>query len=57
MKYATVITFPDHLTKEECDDILRRMVKAGYCEKTYTGNAPVAKGFDPDMSSPTLYFP
>ena len=55
--HAAVITFPEGMTKAECDDILRRMFKAGYCKAAYDGNAPTCQAFDPDFSSPTLYFP
>lgn len=55
--HAAVITFPHGMTKVECDDILRRMFKAGYCQAEYGGDAPTCQAFDPDFSSPTLYFP
>jgi len=56
-RHAAVITFPAHMTKAQCDDILARMLKAGYCDPAYNGNAPTCREYDPDMSSPTLYFP
>ena len=56
-KRAAMIVFPDRLTKDQCDDILARMLKAGYCEPAYGGDAPTCTEYDPDMSCPTLYFP
>lgn len=55
--YGAVITFPDGMTKEQCDDILRRMFKAGYCKASYGGNAPTCHGFNPDHGSPVWYIP
>ena len=57
IKHAAVITFPDHMSQEECNVILARMVKAGYCEKAYDGKPPTVRPFCPDRDCPTLYFP
>lgn len=55
--HAVVLTFPDHLTKEQCDDILMRMHKAGYCKADYQGKAPTCHAFNPDHGSPVFYIP
>jgi hypothetical protein len=63
MAHGALIQFPDGMTKEQCDDILRRMFKAGYCKGVRTDfrsdkvEAPTARSFNPDHGSPTWYIP
>lgn len=55
--HAVVLTFPDGWTKEQCDDMLQRMFKAGYCKPDYHGKAPTCHTFNPDHGSPVFYIP
>lgn len=55
--HAVLITFPDGMSKEKCDDILRRMFKAGYCKAGDHGTAPTCRTFNPDQGSPVFYIP
>jgi hypothetical protein len=55
--YGVVITFPIGMTQEQCDNILARMFKAGYCNADYRGKAPTAHAFNPDHGSPCWYIP
>lgn len=55
--HGVVITFPEHMTKAQCDDILRRMYKAGYCNAAYRGEAPTCHEFNPQHGSPVWYIP
>lgn len=55
--HGCVIIFPDHMTKEQCNDLLKRMFKAGYCKANYKGEAPTCHAFNPDHGSPTWYVP
>ena len=57
IRHAAMIKFPAHMTKAQCDDILLRMLKAGYCETTFDGKPPTAQAYEPEMTSPCLYFP
>lgn len=63
MAHGAVIIFPDHMTKEQCDDILRRMFKARYCKgvrKDFRKPdlvAPTANAFNPDHGEPVWYIP
>ncbi len=62
MAHGAVITFPDHMTQEQCDDILRRMFNAGYCkgvQKDFRSMevAPTAREYNPDFGSPVWYIP
>jgi hypothetical protein len=63
MAHGAVIIFPDHMTKEQCDDILRRMFNAGYCKgvrpdfRSTNEVAPTASRFNPDHGSPVWYIP
>ncbi len=55
--YGAVITFPEGMTKAQCDDILRRMYKAGYCNAVARDTPPTAREFNPDHGSPVWYIP
>jgi hypothetical protein len=55
--YGVVITFPDGMTKEECNDILRRMLKSGYCNPGYDGKAPTVHEYNAEHGSPVWYIP
>ena len=55
--HGVVIQFPDHMTREQCDDILKRMMKAGYCKPAWNGEAPTAHEFDPEFGGPVWYIP
>lgn len=58
MARGAIITFPDHMTKEQCEDILARMLKAGYCKPNELDNkAPFVHEYDPKYSSPCFYLP
>lgn len=63
MAHATIIHFPDHMTQEQCDDILQRMFKDGYCKgvkpdfRSQEVVAPHARYFNPDFGSPCWYIP
>lgn len=52
-----IFIFPDGMTKEQCDDILRRMMKAGYCKPAYGGKAPTCHEFDDAHGGPVWYIP
>lgn len=54
---VAMVEFPDHMTEQECNDILVRMMKAGYCKPTYDNKAPTCRTYEPWLTSPTLYFP
>ncbi len=55
--YGAVIQFPDGMTQAECNDILRRMFKSGYCKGDFRGNAPTANAFNPNHGGPVWYIP
>jgi hypothetical protein len=55
--YGAVIQFPVGMTQDQCNDILRRMFKAGYCKSDWRGHAPTANAFNPDHGSPCWYIP
>lgn len=55
--HGAIIIFPDHMTKEQCNDILRRMYKAGYCEAACRGEAPTCHEFNSNHGNPVWYIP
>jgi hypothetical protein len=55
--FGAVITFPPGMTKEQCNDILKRMYKAGYCNASYRGEAPTCSEYNPNHGSPVWYIP
>lgn len=63
MAHGAIITFPDHMTKEQCDDILHRMFKAGYCKGVKKDfrkpdvEAPTCREFNPNYGYPVWYIP
>jgi len=55
--HGAVIIFPDHMTKEQCDDILKRMMKAGYCKPAWDGKPPMAHEYNAEHGGPVWYIP
>lgn len=62
--HGVVLQFPDGMSTEKCNDILRRMFKAGYCKGVRRDfrdpnsvEAPTCNSFNPDHGSPVWYIP
>lgn len=55
--HGVVLQFPDGMSEAQCNDVLRRMFKAGFCKADYTGKAPTCHSFNPDHGSPCWYIP